>query len=388
MSSRPTELDLLAWIEGDLSHDRAPLVQRAMDSDPALAARLRAMRADRELLMELGHPALTRAPAGLIPAAIEAAERQAVLDDAPAVAGRIAPAARLAMAAGFFLVLAAGAAMMFSGALSSFAPPASRTVAAADPAGEAAIQPELAASAPAQPALRPEPVRAQESLARSELADRAEAFPDDPADTRPTLADVTRALGLRAADDAVGLSSLNAVRRGEPAIQQVGLTNLPLVVQPSGHTDGRAVRYAGAQRFLASWDPPAAPVQQQQHAEGAVTLSNAIHFAEAGRLVIRVKSHRPEVVNDALQTLVGMPGHTPACVEQKADVCRRTEVLIEADPACLQSLIFNLCRDGGPGSFAQLLVTDQDARSPAGQTLAARMRGSLLVVPVLIEPAD
>lgn len=387
MTNHPNELDLLAWIEGDLSADRAEIVRRALDADPALASRLHAMRADRAALRAIADPALTPAPRGLVSAAIESAERSAVLDDdlAPAVAGRISPVRRVAMAAGFFLVLTAGAAVLFSGALSSQGDQPTRQLADAGDASLPADQGEpalaMAMAESAAPSATRETVEVPEEFFQaSGEARQSIAMLDDASDTRPTLSDLTRSLRI-SADRGVGMSSLQSVSR------PVGLTSLPLVMQPGGHADGRAVRYAGSDRIIASWDPPAIAETTRAPSPAEVSLTDAIRLAESGRLVIRVQTHRPAVVNATLGAMVGLPGHNPICLEESADTCRRTEVVVDADPSCLQSLVFSLCRDGGPGAFAQFLVMPEDARSPDGRSLAARMRGSLVVVPVLIEPA-
>lgn len=57
------ESDLLAWIEGELDAAREPAVLAAIESDAELAQRVRAMRADRDVVRSLGD---VSAPAGLL----------------------------------------------------------------------------------------------------------------------------------------------------------------------------------------------------------------------------------------------------------------------------------------------------------------------------------
>jgi anti-sigma factor RsiW len=52
MPQAVTELDLHAYIDGELSPERAAAVEAAMADDPALAARVRAFQADRQALVD------------------------------------------------------------------------------------------------------------------------------------------------------------------------------------------------------------------------------------------------------------------------------------------------------------------------------------------------
>jgi anti-sigma factor RsiW len=66
MAQAVTELDLHAYIDGELSAERAAAVEAAMADDPALAARVRAFQADRRALVD-AYRMLADAP---VPAAL------------------------------------------------------------------------------------------------------------------------------------------------------------------------------------------------------------------------------------------------------------------------------------------------------------------------------
>jgi hypothetical protein len=71
-----TEADVAAWVECELPRDRHESVGLAIETNPALAKRLRAMRADREAVRAMPE---VHAPEGLLDAVEATMERQALL---------------------------------------------------------------------------------------------------------------------------------------------------------------------------------------------------------------------------------------------------------------------------------------------------------------------
>ncbi len=66
MTQAVTELDLHAYIDGELSPERAAAVEAAMAGDPVLAARVRDFQADKQALVD-AYRRLADAP---VPAAL------------------------------------------------------------------------------------------------------------------------------------------------------------------------------------------------------------------------------------------------------------------------------------------------------------------------------
>ena len=83
------EHDLLAFVEDALPAARADLVRRTVARDPALAAKVEAMRADRAMLADLVED---RAPEGIVAAALGQLELGALLDADPRLRLTDAPA--------------------------------------------------------------------------------------------------------------------------------------------------------------------------------------------------------------------------------------------------------------------------------------------------------
>ncbi len=95
MARNIDETELLAWIEGEAPADVAARIEQAMRADAALRTSLEGMRRDRALLVAWGEAPQT-APSGLVDAAIEQAERRALVgaDVASDVLASIRPARR------------------------------------------------------------------------------------------------------------------------------------------------------------------------------------------------------------------------------------------------------------------------------------------------------
>ena len=89
------EHDLLAFVEDALPAARADLVRRTVARDPALAAKVEAMRADRAMLADLVED---RAPEGIVAAALGQLELGALLDADPRLRLTDAPAGDAASA--------------------------------------------------------------------------------------------------------------------------------------------------------------------------------------------------------------------------------------------------------------------------------------------------
>lgn len=118
MNGRFDENELLGFIEGDLPSTRALEIERALKADRGLAATLDAMRRDRTMLRAefarmIGQSG-GRAPHRTVQEAIEAAERDAILEGigearSSGVLARIGFGRGLAAAASIGLLLAGGA---------------------------------------------------------------------------------------------------------------------------------------------------------------------------------------------------------------------------------------------------------------------------------------
>ena len=114
MANRDHESELLAWIEGEpLSPEAAERLQRAFEADSSLLAFAEAAKSDRTAIRALAEIDAQRAPTGMVSSAMEIAEREALVGDAPVAARKpqrriqVTPF-RFVAAAG--LVITAGAA--------------------------------------------------------------------------------------------------------------------------------------------------------------------------------------------------------------------------------------------------------------------------------------
>jgi hypothetical protein len=153
------ESDLLAWIEGELDAAREPAVLAAIESDAELAQRVRAMRADRDVVRSLGD---VSAPAGLLDEVERVLERGLLLgltegepeivrvsqvrparDDG--VLGRLlfgSPCPRLALAAAVLIVVGIGTYLAATNLGRSYAPNRPvRSIASGDSGGEGGTDP-------------------------------------------------------------------------------------------------------------------------------------------------------------------------------------------------------------------------------------------------------
>src|ERR1700761_6824046 len=98
MPHHVTELDLHAYIDGELSAERAAAVEAAMADDPALAERVRAFQADRQALVDTyRRVADAPVPAALLKAASTPPPRRRTRIIGFAFAGAAALAACLAL---------------------------------------------------------------------------------------------------------------------------------------------------------------------------------------------------------------------------------------------------------------------------------------------------
>ncbi len=146
MAHRPSEHDLLAWIEGEeLSPEAAAQVEKAIAADASLRVWVEAARADRDRLRALAEIEAVRAPRGMVDAAMEIAERDALFGGSVAAMEshakriRITPV-RFVAAAG--LVIAASAASLVGFFMLDDPMDQHETFALAEP--ESLMAPELA----------------------------------------------------------------------------------------------------------------------------------------------------------------------------------------------------------------------------------------------------
>lgn len=367
------EADLLAWIEGEpLPRARDAAVARALDADPALAARLLAMRSDRNVLRSMADEP---APAGLLEAALAALEpameRRMLLElaegkplhDHPPVSIVRPPrqtlwqtfmsdrlGRRLSLAAALLLVV--GATAYF--AASSLEPrpnlgdPNGTRIAQADPEPDAGVTsktaPERTIAMAPEAGQGPAPQgiaadRAAESRADYELTEPrvlAEAPTPGPTAEKPVevagvptevaVAEVLRELEEATAAEA-GMTADRALalaREGRLAIRVVS-THPSLAIH---QLDRRLGRRAGGGSWRLAGDVPAPIVAAVANPGPPVVLASAA--ARQGEPMFFTSAREPVRVSLPTPT---SPPVTPALVPQPeiAPESRMAEVRLDAE---------------------------------------------------------
>lgn len=308
MPDRPTELDLLGWIEGDLPTDRRALVERALAADPALRRRLDAMAADRRILREL--PPIA-APAGLVRAALDASEREALLGPAPSlrpgVLARLGAPRRVALAAGLLLVIGGGALVVWTGQLN---PRATRTDNIATSGAESTPSTD---TRPSDAALAMAPMESRRADASEPMrVSRRDASTLTAADDR-SAAEIAAAPAIatdmsmpRARAAFAEPASLTAFEPLEPA-PDGGI--FPLMRAVRAIDDARIDWSVEGERYLTlmvAGMERSVPVQRPRSAPLVTPASydDALRLAAMNRLTVRICSKNPGAVERALRDFV------------------------------------------------------------------------------------
>ncbi|MEC9373225.1 MAG: hypothetical protein VYC34_05245, partial [Planctomycetota bacterium] len=130
MTNRPSEDELLAYLEGESSPDESAAVRAAMEADPRLRAWIEAAARDRALTQMWGDLAAARTPGGMVEDAMALVERRALLDSESNQHKATGRSWRPHLAAAAVLLLAGGSAVILAPQI--FGPgPASTQMAAA-----------------------------------------------------------------------------------------------------------------------------------------------------------------------------------------------------------------------------------------------------------------
>lgn len=270
--------DLLAWIEGEpLGAEASACVERALGADPGLRGFAEDARRDRDRLRALAEVEAGRAPAGIVPAAFEQAEREILLGHAPGAGVR--PVRRLRITPVRF-VAAAAVVILF----------ASASLVGLIFTGRTPTEPRPGAGMIAQSA---------PALEQADENGRALALTEAPADlpTERSAAAPTElaAKPAPAADGFAAESRLSAVR------QQAGSG-----AGASAQASRALIAPESAKTEIAAADDPSAALSFQlirsvkAGPDHAVSPERAAELALQGRLMVVARSSDPAAVEREL----------------------------------------------------------------------------------------
>lgn len=309
MAHGPNEHDLLAWIEGEaLPPEASDGLERAFAADASLRSWAEAARSDRDRLRALAEIEATRAPRGMAEAAMELAEREALVGGAVGAPTRRARRVRitpLRFVAAAGLVIAAGAATLVG--FLSVEQPSSPTGEFAQGAGEITSQLAIA------------------DQSRAASPESAELAPDGGA--TPALASAPLA---KNSDEAGG----TAIAAGTLSY---------------GRAEGDLESRTAPLRFRLIYPSEHAP-------EHALTPQRAADLASQGRTLLLVRAADPVAVEAALlkdfpdreataarwRQLVDMPTGGPGF-----DAARLVVADALTTPAAMERLIADVTTAGG-----------------------------------------
>lgn len=329
MNGGVNEIDLLAWVEGDLPDDRREIVRAALDADPALRALTEGMALDRASLRALGAERLT-APAGIIADAFAAAERQTILAGASAMdmESQDAPVRVIRFASWRGLAAAAAVAIVAGGALYALRP-----------------------SNPIVPG--------QGGVASSQGERHTPTADRHGAGVAPSLAS-----NHTAEDHAT---------QAEGIAEEAGVAVASAGAAASEH----AVSMGVFENDAAAASEPRA---EHETAEGEARYAHELILAAHGRLEIRVVSSEPEGVVQALTDFAAYSGRTISVLgRDETTGAVRVWVEFPPDDGDMHSLLSAISAVAGERSFFF-----QTAPATHGTLISARPTRAIATV--LIEP--
>lgn len=401
------ENDLLGWIEGDLPTDRAHALEKAMRDDAGLRHTLDAMRRDRSMLraefVSIWHEAGAKAPLRTVQEAIEAAERDAILNTSgqarPARTGVLAVIGRhrgLAMAASLGLMVTAGALVWTSTGPTS-GPGAGPQIAGGDAMSMTGALNELLAIESAQ-----DLPTTDSSAGDSALVAIEPASPE----LTPEQIDTAIALAERAESDRTRLASTITRTRSDWSELQARSPVLPSRVRgPYAVTTPVLAGASQPDASLANWERNLTTYSMggRDRAFSSVSVhdipevvpasyDDAVRLAGLNRLALRVVSDDPRAVEQELFKLAALHG-LQIELESMGDACGIVSYSVhlpDGQPEDMERLVQAICACAGGQSVASRRTYFDVTALPAEQRPAsiAGVNASMgrVSVPVRIEP--